>query len=524
MAEAAMEESDDDFERLSDFSDLTLSDADSDAESDNLDAPQNRPATSPPSNSSHQELPRHKQKRFVCTHGICLKAFNRPALLEQHLRSHTNDRAFECQYEGCSKTYLRESHLKHHVKSVHTKIRDYKCTWEGCDKSFMTGTRLKNHLARHEGHERFRCRGFGDCNQTFRKKDTLQRHVIAVHLGAKPFPCPQPDCNKAFLTAEHLRQHQRVNHNPRRYSCDVCLEAIETDELLSDLGKRQKRQVVYFGNWTDFQIHKEEFHPPTCEHCNQAFQTNKQLTKHLEVEHEDQDPNNMSAPPILFCHDCHKTYPSERSFKAHAITHRAKVDMPYPCIGNMRLYEAGPGKLKFLPGQDQAPEGAAVYDVVGCENIDYSYNHPYQLASHIHGPQHLGLNKKKKRDAKEAELAVDGGKEEKKARKARKDKGVIKKRLGSGVVGIGEGAEEDGPAAGVGDGTVDTFGHFDDNDPDVLTDSTTSFPVQYGWDYHDFIDDITSLTGSETIVEGEVFDAGGRGRNVTPTSYYPPLD
>lgn len=526
IAEPAMEESDDDFERLSNFSDLTMSDAESDAGTDDLDAPQNTPATTPASSSSHQDLPRHRQKRFACTYKDCSKAFNRPALLEQHIRSHSNDRAFECPYEGCSKTYLRDSHLKHHVKSAHTKVRDYKCTWEGCDKSFITATRLKNHLAVHEGHEKFRCRGFGDCNQTFRKKDTLQRHVVAVHLGAKPFPCPENDCNKAFLTAEHLRQHQRVNHDPHRYSCEICLEAVEMDELLSDLGKRQKREAAYFANWTDFQIHNQEFHPPTCEHCNQSFQTNKQLTKHLESEHEHQDPKKISEtpkaePPKPTCSTCNKTFSSKSNLNAHVKIHLPEEERPIVCSGQMRVYEHGTCTIKYLNPGEEGPEGIDVQDVVGCKQ---RFNQPYLLARHIYR-DHLGL-KHNKRCAEEAELGEGGGKKEKKARAPRKDKGVIKKKLGSGLVDTADAAEEPAAAAGeVG------LGGFDGNDSGVSPAPTTdSFPSWYrdnGYAYLDDLDNLdhaAPLTGSEVMVEGEVFTAYGRGGDTVFTSDYPTLD
>ena len=186
----------------------------------------------------------------------------------------------------------------------------------------------------------------------------------------------------------------------------------------------------------------------------------------------------------------------------------------------MRLYEARPGKLKFLSGQENAPEGATVYDVVGCGNIDYSYNNACELVKHIRGPQHLDLNKKK-RNAEEAELGEGGGKKEKKVRMGRKDKGVIKKKLGPGLAGA---ADEEG-------GEIAALGDFDGNNPGVLPAPTSDpFPSWYrekGYAYLDNLDscdDSAALTGSETMLEGEVFTTYGRGGDVTLTSDYPTLD
>ena len=302
------------------------------------------------------------------------------------------------------------------------------------------------------------------------------------------------------------------------------------DELLSDLGKRQKREAAYFANWTDFQIHNQDFHPPTCEHCHQSFQTNKQLTKHLDSQHDIQDPNTISETPKAeplkpTCSTCNKTFSTKSNLNAHV-----KIHLPRPrdhnvCTGQMRVYEVSTCTIKYLNPGEEGPEGSDVQDVVGCEQ---RFNQPYLVARHIHR-DHLGLKNNNKKRAEEAELAEGGVKKEKKARAPRKDKGVIKKKLGSGFVDTATAAEEPAAAAG---GVV--LGGFDGNDSGVFpAPASDFFPVQHkdelGYRYLEDIDDdydsaSAAMTGSETMLEGEVFTAYGRGGDAVFTSNYPALD
>jgi Zinc finger, C2H2 type len=432
MSDQTMEDSDEEFDRLSD---LTLSDAESEDDTDSVDAAQNTPATTPPSSSYQEDVPRDKQKRFACKHENCSKAFNRPARLEEHLRTHTNDRACKCPYPGCSNSYLRDSHLKHHIKSAHTKVRNYKCTWKGCGKSFITGTRLRNHLATHIGHERYRCRGFGDCDQTFRKKDTLQRHIVAVHLGAKPFPCPAEACAKAFDTAEHLRQHQRTNHNPHRFCCTICLEAIEADVKLSDLGKQKERERAHFSNYSDFHIHNRDIHPPICPICDMAFPSPKALSQHQQRDHGTR--TTEEAPELTFnCQHpgCDKSYSTSQSLKKHSIRHT-----------NREKWVCGPSVEKF--DFTILQQGTGLNDLQGVNNIIVGCGERFaskqKLSEHVR-KLHVGYKAGTTRDAIRKrnyganKLGKENGSVQMAARKTRKDAGMPKKKIRDDILGTSD--------------------------------------------------------------------------------------
>ena len=227
-----------------------------------------------------------------CTYEGCDKSFNRPAKLAQHVRSHTNTRPFACPHVLCTKDFLRESHLKHHVKSAHSDVRDYVCEWEGCEKSFVTATRLKRHHAAHEGREKFRCTVAG-CGQTFRKHGTLQKHVLTVHEGRKPFICEVLDydgneCGVGFDTEGQLRSHTGRVHETNTFLCTIC-----SPESRSTPGDPIFKNVeASFSTHAGLQEHIEKEHPPTCIECGQKCKSLRDLKSHLEVIHGDCDVND----------------------------------------------------------------------------------------------------------------------------------------------------------------------------------------------------------------------------------------
>ncbi|KAJ5278733.1 hypothetical protein N7478_004105 [Penicillium angulare] len=230
-------------------------------------------------------------KTHRCPFEGCDKAFNRPARLQEHIRSHNNERLFQCTFEGCDKTFLRPSHLNHHIKSAHTGVRDYQC--DRCGKSFVTGSRLRRHIAAHEGQDKYRCHDYPPCNETFRKHSTLQKHILTVHLHQKPFPCAHIDeatgqqCQMAFDTAGHLRAHENRVHSDNRFSCAECTEHMEEQASAMGLSGEGGSQLVCFPTYALLQEHIRTVHPPNCPQCPIVCSTSRELRRHLEVAHGD---------------------------------------------------------------------------------------------------------------------------------------------------------------------------------------------------------------------------------------------
>ena len=257
--------------------------------------------TTPLTPFSPNASPRHPSdihKIHRCKFEDCYKSFNRPAKLAQHLRSHTNTRPFLCPHALCTKDFLRESHLKHHVKSAHSDVRDHVCEWEGCGKSFVTATRLKRHHATHEGREKFKCIIAG-CGQPFRKHSTLQRHMIVVHEGRKPFICKASnvddmECGAGFDTEGQLKAHAGKVHELNNFLCTIC-----PPKFRSTLGNSiLDPGHASFSTRTALREHIEIEHPPTCVEHGREYQTLRDLKSHLEIRHGSFDESEANS-----CHE-----------------------------------------------------------------------------------------------------------------------------------------------------------------------------------------------------------------------------
>ena len=231
-----------------------------------------------PRTSRSASLPRYPSnlKTIPCTFDGCKKFFNRQAKLIQHLRSHTDTRPFLCPHLPCTKAYLRDTHLQHHIKSAHSQIRDYVCTLEGCGKAFATGTRYRRHVAAHEGNTKT-CTVDG-CGQVFRKHSTLEAHIQKVHQGLKAYFCQYLDipgnmCGMGFDTTAQLRSHEGRVHSRNTFECTICLPSDDSNIRRS------------FPTYGALQEHIKIDHPPTCNLCGLACATKSSLKSHFEIRH-----------------------------------------------------------------------------------------------------------------------------------------------------------------------------------------------------------------------------------------------
>ncbi|EEQ33197.1 hypothetical protein McanMca71_005530 [Microsporum canis] len=342
---------------------------DEDAHSDQELHPTPLTPFSPASSKYPSELKKH-----LCPYTNCNKAFNRPARLTEHLRSHTNDRIFVCTYEGCEKNFLRVSHLNHHVKSAHTLIRDYVCEREGCGKAFATGSRLRRHIAAHEGRDKYTCtelneEGGKQCKETFRKHSTLLKHVMTVHLKKRPFPCQAilesgKTCTAAFDTAGHLKAHERRVHGEARFTCTECIGNNEGE------GKERDGNAFNFATYALLQSHMRSVHPPTCPTCAHICSSAKDLRRHIEISH-----GTVSV-------DDRRAYPCQHPGCGRSFTKKGNL--------NVHVKTVHEGEKRFACGETDLSTSKKVSGWNGTDACGKRYGSKLALEEHVR-TAHMGF-------------------------------------------------------------------------------------------------------------------------------------
>ncbi|XP_076465184.1 uncharacterized protein LOC143296980 [Babylonia areolata] len=123
-------------------------------------------------------------KRFVCE--TCHKCFATKSDLRTHIRTHTGETPYKCDY--CERAFKQRGHRKLHIQVAHTKEMPYKC--EICHQGYPTRYRFLIHLKRHSGIKEHKC----------------------------------PYCNRAYYTMGKLNEHKRKNHSE-----EMAAEAAEKD-------------------------------------------------------------------------------------------------------------------------------------------------------------------------------------------------------------------------------------------------------------------------------------------------------
>lgn len=92
----------------------------------------------------------------------------------------------------------------------------YYCEWINCPRKnmpFSKQHKMHNHMRTHTGERPFACNEDG-CDKRFSRLDSLNTH-IKTHSSVKPYACSVPGCTKAYFHSRSLRKHAKVHQIQR---------------------------------------------------------------------------------------------------------------------------------------------------------------------------------------------------------------------------------------------------------------------------------------------------------------------
>eukprot|EP01104_Vermistella_antarctica_P017641 TRINITY_DN6281_c0_g1_i1.p1 TRINITY_DN6281_c0_g1~~TRINITY_DN6281_c0_g1_i1.p1 ORF type:complete len:454 (-),score=61.64 TRINITY_DN6281_c0_g1_i1:103-1464(-) len=257
---------------------------------------------------SGNKVPIRREKHF-CTFEGCPRFFTHKGHLNQHQRTHTNEKPYVCEWQDCSAAFGQSSHLKRHMY-IHTGDLPFKCTFEGCSRAFTTKHTLRTHMNLHSRPCPYTC-DFDGCGAAFHKKYQLRKH-LCMHTGGKPHMCSAAGCSAGFDFPSKLKRHVASVHKGEAiHTCNRCDETFtKFFDLQAHVQQQHDGSTDGDGEDDDEGGHAHTF-GHTCDVCGRAFRKANSLNQHKEIH----NPARVLYPcPVQ---GCQSVFTHERNIASH---------------------------------------------------------------------------------------------------------------------------------------------------------------------------------------------------------------
>lgn len=193
---------------------------------------------------------------------------------------------FQCQYEGCEKSYKSSSSLYSHVRYKHLNIK-FKCQYDGCPREYTTKQGLTTHMDKFHirdtiyGCHECRYRAFSYQDVVFHMSRTGHREHKTPYIVEKV----QSNCNRIEIEDKSAKQIQ-WNLSPDSdglYQCnqDGCKYRSNRAGVITE----HIKNIHLFPNRT------------TCSVCNTSLSSVWYLNYHMENIHG--YTNNQTCKPAV---------------------------------------------------------------------------------------------------------------------------------------------------------------------------------------------------------------------------------
>ena len=198
----------------------------------------------------------------------CPRIFGCNSILQKHIKkAHEQESMKElltCDQCGVS---LLSSSLEYHIKAKHTSYsdREYKCQFPDCKKAFVYSNQLRQHEALHDlNGKKFMC---DHCGKSFHRDSYLMEHLRAMHKTLPELKLKCKHCDEVFGEYYDRTMHTNLVHFPNRFRCAICQKSFGREgKLKSHMNKLH----------TDIDLSRE------CPECGKKVSSN-QFKSHMKL-------------------------------------------------------------------------------------------------------------------------------------------------------------------------------------------------------------------------------------------------